>query len=150
MKNKIFILILIFIFTPVFALAHYPKEPPKIKDLKQFDKELAIRLNLTDEQLKILRKNKAKNIKAMEDTIDKMESVRKKIRNIYIIGIPKYQADIRTAPMKMELVLLKQNADKIREENRKNFESILTPEQKKEFEQFKKELAVQRKPHAPR
>ena len=133
------------VLSPVAALANYPKEPPKMRDLKELDKEISTRLNLTDEQLKILRKNKTKNIKSMEETISKMESVRKKIKNVYIIGIPKYQADIRTAPMKMELVLLKQNADKIRYENRKNFESILTPEQKKEFEQIRKELIQERR-----
>ena len=76
----------------------------------------------------------------MNKIIKKMQELHDKIRNVYLTGIPKFQADIKTAPLKAELVLLKQQADKLRIEHRKNFENILTPEQKAKFQMLKKEM----------
>ena len=117
-----------------------PPHKPTAKDFKEMDKKLAQRLNLSDEQVKVLKTNRQKNIKELEKTISKMEATHKKIRNIYLLGLPKYQADLKSAPYKMELAILKQNADNIRKQNRKNFEAILTPEQKIEFKKFREEL----------
>ena len=116
--------------------------PPKptSKEIKQMDKLIEQRLNLTDEQIKMLKTNKQKNMKELEKIVSKMETLHKKIRDVYLLGIPKYQADLRTAPYKMELALLKQNADTIRYQNRKFFLSILTNEQKNEFKLLKEEL----------
>lgn len=119
---------------------------PKGKEIKQMDKMIEQRLNLTPEQIKVLRANKQKNIRELEKIIAKMENTRKKIRNVHLLGLPKYQEDLRTAPYKMELVLLKQNADMIRSQNRKTFESVLTPEQKVEFKKFKSELPRRQPP----
>ena len=41
--------------------------------------------------------------------------------------------------MKAELAILKQNADRQKEQNRKDFESILTKEQRAEFERIRQE-----------
>ena len=125
-----------------------PKKPTP-KEIKQMDKMIAERLSLTDEQLKVLKGDRQKNMKELEKIINKMEKNHKKIRDIYLLGLPPYQADIKSAPYKMELVLLKQNADKIRNQNRKNFEAILTPEQKAEFKKFRSEMA-KRPPRPPK
>ena len=141
--NKIFITMLLFL-----SLAGYCnpiQHTPTIKEQKNFDKIMDERLNLTQEQKNYIKSNRAKHFKEMEKTISKMEVLHKKIKNVYILGIPKYQADLRTAPYKAELAILSQNAQKQRAQFRKNFESILTPEQKIEFEQMKKERA-QKKP----
>ncbi len=140
--NKILITILL-----LLSLAGYCNQfqhTPTTKEQKNFDKIMDERLNLTQEQKNYIKANRAKHFKEMEKTISKMESLHKKIKNVYIIGIPKYQADLRTAPYKAELALLSQNARKQRAQFRKNFESILTPEQKIEFEQMKKEFAQKR------
>ena len=124
-------------FPPKHDFAH--KKPTK-QDFKKMDKFIEQRLNLSDEQIKILKSKRQKNIKELEKIIAKMEINHKKIRDIYLLGLPKYQADIKSAPYKMELVMLKQNADSIRNQNRKEFEAILTNEQKAEFKKLKNEL----------
>ena len=45
----------------------------------------------------------------------------------------------KLAPIKADIRKLKQEARKIRQENTKEFEAILTPEQKAEFEKIKQE-----------
>ena len=124
-------------FPPQRSFEH--KKPTK-QDFKKMDKFIEQRLNLSDEQIKILKSKRQKNIKELEKIIAKMETNHKKIRDIYLLGLPKYQADIKSAPYKMELVMLKQNANSIRNQNRKEFEAILTNEQKAEFKKLKSEL----------
>lgn len=153
MKKKILILSILALFiTPIsFGQEFKPefgrnpgeyKHPirPSSKEIKRLDKFIEERLNLTPEQIKLLKANRQKNFKKLEKTIDKMEANHREIRNIYMLGIPSYQADLKSAPYKLELVILKQNADAIRHQNRKYFESILTPEQKAEFKKLKSEL----------
>ena len=150
MKNN-----LIAIFTLLFLLSSYalaqnntpcPVHKPGVKEQKQFDYMLNQRLQLTNEQKEYIKQNRSKHVKEMQKTISEMENLRKKINDVYLLGIPKFQADIRTAPYKAELAILKQNAQKQKEENRKNFENILTKEQKAEFEKMKKEHQKQRPP----
>jgi len=111
---------------------------------KEFDKILHERLNFTEEQKKEIKKNHEEYRKNIEKTIQQMEALQIKIRNVYLCGLPKWQTDLRTAPYKAELVLLKQDAENKRLENRKKFENILTSEQKLEFEKIKKEAHQKR------
>ena len=80
-------------------------------------------------------------MKLIKEVVNDMEELHIKIRNVYLTGIPKWQADLRTAKLKTDLVALKQKADKLKEQRRKNFESILTEEQKIEFEKIRAEFA---------
>lgn len=149
-KNIIIIMSIILIYSnSVFAHDCNKQIPhkPTFKQQRQMDKILDERLNLTEEQQEQLRKNRAIHRKQMDNVIKNMEIQHRKIRDVYYSGIPKFQADLKTAPMKAELVILKQNADKLRQENRKNFEQILTQEQRVEFEKFKKEMHEKR--HKP-
>lgn len=150
--NKILTaLILIALSGSVFAHDfEAPKPPPTQKEQKEFDKMLEQRLNLTEEQKNYIKQNRPKHIKEMKKTISQMEDLRKKIKDVYLLGLPKYQADLRTAPYKAELALLKQNAQKQKAQNRKNFENILTSEQKVELEKMRKERAKNRPPEPPR
>jgi Spy/CpxP family protein refolding chaperone len=142
-KNALTILTIIFLANCT-AYAHdcnkIIPQKPTFKERRQMDRMLDERLNLTSEQQEQLRKNRSEHRKQMDNIIENMEYQHKKIRDVYYSGIPKFQADIKTAPMKAELVILKQNADKLRQENRKNFEQILTQEQKVEFAKLKKEM----------
>ena len=148
--NKIFILLTLFLIPiSTFAQDFAPQNPPHkptLKEQNQFDKMLDERLNLTDEQKKYIKQNRPKHIKEMEKTIAQMEALRKKIKDVYLLGLPKYQAELRCAPYKAELAILRQNARKQKLENRKNFENILTKEQKEEFEKIRKEHLQKRPP----
>ena len=125
---------------------HIKPHKPTLKEQKQFDKMIDERLHLTDEQKAQIKSNRAKHLKNMQKTISKMEALHKKIKNVYMLGLPKYQAELRIAPYKTELALLKQEAKRQRAEYHKNFENILTKEQKTEFEKMKKEH-IQKRPY---
>lgn len=112
---------------------------PSLKEQRQMDVFLSEKLNLTQEQQEILKKNRSQYKKNMEKIVKEMQELHDKIKDIYLTGIPKFQADIRTAPLKAQLVTLKQNANKLRQERRQAFENILTEEQKIKFEAIKKE-----------
>ena len=141
MNKIITILMLIAIPTCVLAQDFEPPRPhkPTQKEQKEFDKMFEQRLNLTEEQKEYIKQTRPKHRKEMEKTISEMEKLHKKIKDVYLLGLPKYQADLRTAPYKAELALLKQNAQKQRAQNRKNFENILTKEQKAELEKMRNE-----------
>lgn len=126
---------------------HAMPHDPKIREerAKKFDEILAQRLSLTQEQKDAIEKSRKKTRKELEKIYDAMKKEQKKIRDVYMTGIPAYQANIRTSASKAKLAVLKQKADSIREESRKNFEKILTPEQKAEFEKFRQEMSEKRK-----
>lgn len=144
--NKILTILAIILicFNSAYAIECGNKEEfqkPTFKEQRRIDGFLDERLNLTIQQKEELKKARAQHRKEMEKIVKKMQELRDKIRDVYMTGIPQFQADLKTAPMKAELVLLKQNADRLRQEHRKTFESILTPEQRAEFDQIKKEYA---------
>lgn len=102
-------------------------------------------LNLSEDQQKILKKNRIQLRQEMSPIIKKMQNLHDEIKNIYSSNIPKIQADLKTAPLKAELVILKQKANKLRLEHRKNFENALTNEQKIKFKAFKNEMKSRNK-----
>ena len=145
-KNILTILSIIF-FTQYSAQTQacqevQPLKKPSFQEVRKMDALLNEKLDLSEEQQDLIDKNRAQHKKEMSKVIKKMETLHDKIKEIYIIGIPKFQADLKTAPMKAELVKLKQEADRLRMEHRKSFENILNEEQKSKFEDFKKEMQI--------
>lgn len=137
------------IFLTNLATAHeFQKEnhkrPNYIQQIK-FDNQLNQKLDLTEEQQEQLRNNRNAFRKEMSKIIKEMEELHDKIRNVYYSGIPKFQADLKTASMKGELVMLKQKADKLKQEHRKNFLNVLNEEQKAEFIKLKNQKYVNQK-----
>lgn len=124
-----------------------PKAPlssqEQIKKQKEIDEMLKVRLSLTKEQIAYINQNRPKRQKEFEAVFLKMQTLHAKIKKAYE-QMPKFQADLLTAPMKTELAMLKQNIQNLKQENRKNFENILNPEQKAEFEIIKKEFAAKK------
>ena len=139
---RFLILAIVFLLnTSVFAhdcMQKNTPHKPSFKEQRQIEEFFNEKLNLTQEQKEILKKNRTQHRKEMQKIIQNMEIQHDKIRDVYYSGIPKFQADIKTAPMKAELVILKQNANKLRQEHRKSFESILTEEQNLLFQAFKR------------
>ena len=142
MKNLLTFLMCIFLLSNIGYSCECEKnkinKPNFLKQAK-FDATINERLSLTKEQHDQLKANRAQFRKEMSEIIEQMETLHIKIRNVYYSGIPKFQADLKTAPMKAELVTLKQKADKLKQEHRKNFQNVLTEEQKIEFQKFKEE-----------
>ena len=147
MKSKLIICLITLLITAsiVFA-AHNFDMPSKdsIKRESKIDEYLDTRLHFTREQKTFIKQNRQMYRKEMEATVKQMQSVHDEIRNVYMTGIPKYQADFKTATKKAQLVVLKQNIRHIKEERKRAFESVLDKEQKAEFEKIKKEFAEKR------
>ena len=147
-KKILTTLTIIFIATLSTQAYECPKKDiprqPTFKEQRQFDKLLNEKLNLTEKQQEELKKNRANHRREMKKIVDKMQKLHDDIRDVYLTGIPKFQADLKTAPMKAQLVSLKQSANKLRAEHRKAFENVLTPEQKAQFELLKKEKQIKK------
>ena len=143
---------LIYLFF-VFMIANYVcandcefenkyKKPKTLKEFKQQkEKDLMFkeRLNLTDEQVEILKENRAKHRKEIEKLVKQMQVLHDEIRDIYLLGLPKFQTDLRTAPKKAELVILKQNATNLKKQYSKQILDCLNEEQKLEFYKIREE-----------
>lgn len=119
------------------------------KQQKEFDQKLDDRLHFTDEQKELIKKNRESYQKDVKKNMSKMSDLHKKIKNVYLLGLPKYQTDIRTAGYKAELAIISQEVSKRRKEYRKSFLEILTEEQKAEYELMKKEMIQKRKEMMP-
>ncbi len=149
MKKTIISIIILNLFINISVLANVNQLPtnnkPIHKEKKEFIQLLDERLKFTPEQKAILKQNRKKNRKEMEKIVKEMEKLHNEIKSIYQSKIPKYQADIKTAPKKLQLVLLKQDADNLRKKHREEFEKILTENQKIEFEKIKKEYILKNK-----
>ncbi len=137
---------------PLQKVTKVPYKAPETKidrqkKAEEFNKMLETRLNLTQEQINTIEKNRKKYRKEMQKVFNDMRKEQKAIRDVYMTGIPEYQAKVKTSASKAKLALLKQKADTLREENLKNFEAVLTQEQKTEFEKIKTEMKEKRKSH---
>lgn len=111
----------------------------------EFDK----RLNLTEEQKQKIAENKKQDIEKMKPIFDEMKAKRHAMKKIdFDATLSAEQKQIKKEELKAELKALRVQADNVREENMKNFESVLTDKQKKEFrkiqEEQKKEMEKRR------
>ncbi len=122
------------------------KNTPSRPNPKEINRMIEKRLDLTNEQKEEIKNALQENRKEMKKIIKRMIFLHDKIKTVYQTESSKYQAHIKTAPYKAELVILKQRADILRNENRKTFENLLNKEQKTEFEKIKQEMR-QNKPH---
>ena len=124
--------------------AHPSKEEMEAKKA-EFDK----RLNLTEEQKQKIAENKKQDIEKMKPIFDEMKAKRHEMRKIdFDATLSAEQKQVKREELKSEMKALRVQADNVREENMKNFESVLTEKQKKEFhkiqEEQKKEMEKRR------
>lgn len=105
------------------------------------------RLKLTEEQKKQAHDIRMKGHEKMKPVFEKMQAKRAEIKKVAESDISQDKKDKKIAELKKDMKQLKQEARKIRYENTKEFESILTPEQKAEFEKIKQEGRERAKQH---
>lgn len=124
-----------------------PPPPPKEHKMKQPPhQKLAERLNLTEEQKTIVKEQHKKSFEKMKPLMDEMRVKRQAIREIKENStLSEKDKNKQIATIRKDMKVLKVKADKIREANMKEFEAILTVEQKAEFEKIKKDI----KKHKP-
>lgn len=148
MKKIITNLFVILMLLCTYATAQQCSDMPtkeKLKNAAKFDEYLDTKLHFTSEQKNFIRQNRQQYRRDVGKILKQMQTLHDEIRDVYLLGLPKYQADFRTAGKKAQLVVLKQNAKWVRDERRKAFESILDKEQKAIFDELKKEFANKNK-----
>lgn len=113
--------------------------------MKEHQQKMDERLNLTPEQKTKAEKNRLSGQQKMKPVMEKIKAKKGEIRKIReneaLTDVQKQQ---KIAPLKSELKSLKTQANEIREKNLKDFEAILTSEQKTEFEKIKAEGKAKR------
>ena len=96
-----FIVVIMLFFS--YANAQQCSDMPskeKLKNAAKFDEYLDTQLHFTQEQKNFIKQNRQKYKKDLSKILNQMQKLHDEIRDVYILGIPKYQADIRTASKK--------------------------------------------------
>lgn len=106
--------------------------------------EMDARLKLTDEQKCIIEKNRQDARQKMKPIFDEMRAKKMKLNEIYSSNLSQTEKESQMKALKSQINDLRMNAHKLREENMKNFESVLTPAQKVEFDKMKQEHRKER------
>lgn len=120
---------------------HNGKHKPVMhEDMELKKAEFEYRLKLTDEQKKQIELNKQKDIENIKPIMQrikiKSDEFRKIDENKSLTPDEKMK---KKHQLRMEIKSLKMQADNCRKENMKNFETLLTDKQKKEFQKIKSE-----------
>ena len=116
------------------------KQLPKKHDKKMKHSPIDERLKLTDEQKQQAHEIRMKGHKEMKPIFDKIKAKKEEMKQI--ANNPKLSEEQKTKKidaLEIEILKLKQQARKVRIKNAKEFEAILTPEQKAEFNKMKEE-----------
>ena len=123
---------------------HHMVPPPGAKmekpDFAAKKAEFEKRLKLTDEQKAQIKANKEKDRETMKPLFEQIKVKHEKFREIDADKTLSAEAkEKQKQELKKEIKTLKTQADTLRKDNMKKFESLLTEKQKKEFEKIKKE-----------
>lgn len=123
---------------------HYGKmSPEKMEKMKKEHQkrkaETDARLKLTEEQKCICEKNRQEGREKMRPVFEDMKAKKMKINEISASNLPQEEKDKQIKAIKIDLAVLRDKAHCLRDENMKQFESILTPAQKAELEKIKQE-----------
>lgn len=117
-----------------------PKAPKQVKR-----QTLDEKLKLTDEQKKQAHEVRMKGHEKIKPVIEKMKAKHDEIKKVLDSNLSDEQKEKKINALERDLLTLKQQARKIRTDNMKDFEAILTPEQKAEFDKMKKEAREKHK-----
>lgn len=118
----------------------HPYFHPSKEEMEAKKAEIDKRLGLTEQQKQKLEKNKEKDKAKIKPIMEKIKADKKELGEIYSNpSLTKEEKDKKAEKIKKDLYKQKAQADKCRKENMKNFESVLTKDQKAEFEKIKQE-----------
>ena len=119
---------------------------------KKFDKKrqrpnLDDKLKLSEEQKKKAHDLRMQGHEKIKPVMQKMKAKHDELKSVMDSDLTIDAKNKKINTLEKELLALKQEARKIRTENMKAFEAILTPEQKAEFDKIKKDAADRHKKH---
>ena len=138
-----------------------PKPPCKCKcnqqkPPKMTRQSLDDRLKLTEDQKKQAREIRMKGHEKIKPVFEKMKAKHEEIKAVKESSLSQEEKEKKITALKKDMRELKKQARDIRNENTKEFEAILTPEQKAEFEKIKQEakerhmqMKKHKRPHHP-
>ena len=124
---------------PAKTCTKKPPERPNFDD----------RLNLTQEQRQKAHELRMQGHEKIKPVFEKIKVKKEEIKKIKMSNMSEAKKEKKIEPLKNDLRKLKAEVRKIHEENMKQFEAILTPEQKAEFEKIKQEGREKFKKHHP-
>ena len=142
--KKILVLLAIFFMSATFISAaeqaKQPNERPSVNDIKvQREKAFEKRLELTDEQKIKAREIRIKGHEAIKPIVEQIIAKKQEAKMVKMSRIAVQVQEERLNAIDAELKVLEKKAHDIRKANMKEFESILTKEQKRTLKQMKKE-----------
>lgn len=124
----------------------HPMHNPEMRKHKSNRMEIEKRLNLTEEQKQQREIQKQKDIEEIKPILDNIRTKRQEFRAVQEdTNLSQAEKNQKMKKIKSELKELKMKADEKRKEDLKNFESLLTTEQKKEFAKIKEEQEQRKK-----
>lgn len=116
------------------------KEPQqKVNMKKQRENAFEKRLGLTDEQKIKAREIRVKGHESLKPVIEEIIAKKQEAKMVKMSRIAVQVQEERLAEIDAQLKVLEKKAQTIRKQNMKEFESILTRDQKKILKQMKKE-----------
>lgn len=119
---------------------HIKGPRPSKAEMEAKKAEFEKRLNLTEKQKKQIEANRKKDHEKVKPIFDQMRDKKHELRRLERdSSISQKDKAKKIDKLNSEIKVLNEKADKYRQENMKNFESILTDEQKMEFMKIKEE-----------
>lgn len=119
---------------------HIKGPRPSKAEMEAKKAEFEKRLNLTEKQKKQIEANRKKDHEKVKPIFDQMRDKKHELRRIERdSSISQKDKARKINKLNSEIKVLNEKADKYRQENMKNFESVLTDDQKIEFMKIKEE-----------
>jgi len=115
------------------------RPPKKGPDFAKRHAEFEQRLKLTDEQKTKAKELREQSFEKMKPIMEKMKEKRAEIEAVKLSRISVQAQNEKIEQLKKEMDALKQEAHRLRMENMKNFEALLTKSQLKELKKMKEE-----------
>lgn len=142
--KKILVLLTMFCISASFVVADeqikQPNKKPNFAEVKaQREKAFEKRLGLTEEQKVKAREIRIKGHENIKPVIEQIIAKKQEAKMVKMSRIAVQVQEERLEAIDEELKVLEKKAHDIRKANMKEFESILTKEQKKILKQMKKE-----------
>ena len=115
--------------------SQFDKKPPKRPPMLNLEEEL----NLTDQQKAKAKENRIKGRKEMKPIMDEIRAKKEAVLDVMDSDLSQEEQQAKIKELQSEIKKLHEKANTVRENNMKDFEKILTKEQKTKFEKIKKE-----------
>ncbi len=119
---------------------HHMAPPPSEEEMAAKKAEIDKRLKLTDKQKKQIEANKTKDIEKIKPVLDEISTKKQELKKLKDdTALSQTDKAKQEEQLRKEIKDLHSKVKAAHEENMKNFESVLTKKQKKEFTKIKEE-----------